>query len=65
MSTKSDHLVLQSNAVRLMPGRLGKVGADGFALLGPGVMAEMDTSRHEEYMRPVSAEKLVYQIVSS
>ena len=46
--------------VRLMPGGLEKVVEDGFRLLGTGDMQDRVQQRGEEWMRPVSAEKLVY-----
>ncbi|RBR19729.1 hypothetical protein FVER53590_13734 [Fusarium verticillioides] len=52
---------LEPNPVRLMPGGLEKVTQDGFRLLGTGLVSERSkTQRPEEYMRPISAEKLVY-----
>jgi NADPH:quinone reductase-like Zn-dependent oxidoreductase len=48
--------------IRLMPGGLDEVVRDGFVLLGPGTMDERGTERNEQWMRPVSAEKLVYLI---
>jgi NADPH:quinone reductase-like Zn-dependent oxidoreductase len=48
--------------MRLMPGGLEKVIEDGFALLGPGKMEDRGEGRKEEWMKPVSAEKLVYEI---
>ena len=48
--------------VRLMPGGLDKVVEDGFKLLGPGSMEQRQVERPEEWMRPVSAEKLVYTL---
>jgi hypothetical protein len=46
-----------------MPGGLEKVVPDGFALLGSGSVSERaKLARDEEYMRPISAEKLVYTI---
>jgi NADPH:quinone reductase-like Zn-dependent oxidoreductase len=48
--------------VRLMPGGLEKVVADGFALLGAGGMEDRKAERKEDWMKPVSAEKLVYKI---
>lgn len=50
------------NPVRLMPGGLDKVVDDGFVLLGDGSMDDRKASRKEEWMRPVSGEKLVYRI---
>jgi NADPH:quinone reductase-like Zn-dependent oxidoreductase len=48
--------------IRIMPGGLHNVVKDGFALLGAGGMEERKANRTEEWMRPVSAEKLVYNI---
>jgi NADPH:quinone reductase-like Zn-dependent oxidoreductase len=48
--------------MRLMPGGLEKVIEDGFALLGPGKMEDRGEGRKEEWMKPVSAEKIVYEI---
>jgi NADPH:quinone reductase-like Zn-dependent oxidoreductase len=48
--------------IRLMPGGLDKVVEDGFVLLGPGTMESRKTARTEEWMKPVSAEKLVYTL---
>ncbi|KAM0080682.1 hypothetical protein ACKRZS_007151 [Fusarium odoratissimum] len=54
---------LEPNPVRLMPGGLEKVVQDGFRLLGTGlVSARSKIERPEEYMRPISAEKLVYRL---
>ncbi|KAF2663034.1 GroES-like protein [Lophiostoma macrostomum CBS 122681] len=47
--------------VRLMPGGLERVVEDGFTLLGTGAMGAR-LSRTEEWMRPISAEKLVYTL---
>jgi hypothetical protein len=58
-------LELQPNNIRLMPGGLSNVVNDGFALLGPGVMGERSNARTEEYMKPISAEKLVYKLVEA
>lgn len=54
--------VLKPNPVRKMPGGLERVVNDGFKLLGTGTMGAREMSRSEEWMRPVSAEKLVYII---
>jgi len=48
--------------IRLMPGGLDRVVNDGFLLLGAGRMEERQVDRSEEWMRPVSAEKLVYRL---
>lgn len=47
---------------RLMPGGLEKVVEDGFQLLGAGSMDDRHVKRTEDWMRPVSAEKIVYKI---
>ncbi|KAG5760759.1 hypothetical protein H9Q72_011129 [Fusarium xylarioides] len=52
---------LEPNPMRMMPGGLEKVTQDGFRLLGTGLVSERSKiQRPEEYMRPISAEKLVY-----
>ncbi|KAK3629230.1 hypothetical protein LTR56_005106 [Elasticomyces elasticus] len=48
--------------VRVMPGGLERVVRDGFALLEAGGMGDREVKREEEWMRPVSGEKLVYRI---
>ncbi|KAH7195335.1 chaperonin 10-like protein [Fusarium oxysporum] len=54
---------LEPNPVRLMPGGLEKVLQDGFRLLGTGLVSgRSKIERPEEYMRPISAEKLVYRL---
>ncbi|KAB2106976.1 hypothetical protein AG0111_0g5499 [Alternaria gaisen] len=53
---------LSPNPIRLMPGGLGSVVRDGFQLLGAGGMEERRTVRAEPWMRPVRAEKIVYNI---
>ncbi|EWZ79469.1 hypothetical protein NW765_013043 [Fusarium oxysporum] len=54
---------LEPNPVRLMPGGLEKVVQDGFRLLGTGLVSERSKiERPEQYMRPISAEKLVYRL---
>ena len=53
---------LEANPIRLMPGGLERVVPDGFALHGPGTMEDRVDSRTEEWMKPISAEKLVYQV---
>ncbi|KAI1032616.1 hypothetical protein LB503_012588 [Fusarium chuoi] len=54
---------LEPKSVRLMPGGLEKVTQDGFRLLGTGLVSErLEIERPEEYMRPISAEKLVYRL---
>jgi hypothetical protein len=53
---------LEPNPIRLMPGGLENVVPDGFALLGCGSMEDRNKERPEAWMRPVSAEKLVYRL---
>jgi hypothetical protein len=53
---------LLSNQVRRMPGGLKRIVEDGFALLGPGTMDQRVVMRQEEWMKPVSGEKLVYEV---
>lgn len=53
---------LEANPIRLMPGGLEKVVEDGFALLGSGSMGDRARGRKEEWMRPISAEKMVYRV---
>ncbi|KAL7920118.1 GroES-like protein [Trichoderma austrokoningii] len=56
---------LEPNPVRLMPGGLERIVSDGFTLLGSGLVSKRpDASRAEDYMRPISGEKLVYRISS-
>jgi NADPH:quinone reductase-like Zn-dependent oxidoreductase len=53
---------LEPNPIRLMPGGLDRVVEDGFSLLGTGTMEDRGRDRKEEWMRPISAEKLVYRV---
>ncbi|POR36314.1 Zinc-type alcohol dehydrogenase-like protein C2E1P3.01 [Tolypocladium paradoxum] len=54
---------LEPNPARIMPGGLERIVPDGFALLGSGLVADRaSVQRDEEYMRPISAEKLVYNV---
>ena len=53
---------LKANPIRLMPGGLAKVVEDGFALLGSGSMGDRAHGKEEEWMRPISAEKMVYRV---
>jgi len=54
------------NPVRLMPGGLASIVLDGFALLGSGKVAERrvkaEESEGKSWLKPISAEKLVYNI---
>ncbi|KAF2624457.1 GroES-like protein [Macroventuria anomochaeta] len=56
---------LKPVSIRLMPGGLNRVVDDGLELLGAGIMEERRLTREEVWMRPVSAEKLVYRIQDS
>ncbi|KAF4475868.1 hypothetical protein FAGAP_12551 [Fusarium agapanthi] len=59
----SGRVRLEPNPVRMMPGGLERVVQDGFSLLGTGSVSERSRiGRPEEYMRPISAEKLVYSL---
>lgn len=54
---------LKPNPVRRMPGGLERVTEDGFLLLGPQwVSQRAKIGRTEDYMKPISGEKLVYTI---
>jgi NADPH:quinone reductase-like Zn-dependent oxidoreductase len=53
---------LEANPIRLMPGGLAKVADDGFTLLGSGSMGDRTNERGEVWMKPISAEKMVYKI---
>jgi NADPH:quinone reductase-like Zn-dependent oxidoreductase len=54
--------MLRPNPVRMMPGGLEGVVEDGFRLLGSGTMGQRDSGRGENWMRPLSAEKIVYRV---
>jgi len=59
-----DRVVIQPNPVRKMPGGFERIPIDGFHLLGSGLVTSRSTGqRTEDFMRPISAEKLVYSIV--
>ena len=59
----SDGGKLRPNPVREMPGGLERVVEDGFALLGGGNVMDRNVKRDEDgWMRPLSAEKMVYRI---
>ncbi|KAJ5544644.1 chaperonin 10-like protein [Penicillium sp. DV-2018c] len=60
---KADEIMLEPNPLRIMPGGLERVVPDGFTLLGKdGVSSRMTNDRLEEYMQPISAQKIVYPI---
>ncbi|KAM6521799.1 hypothetical protein FALCPG4_011502 [Fusarium falciforme] len=54
---------IEPNPVRIMPGGFERVVPDGFALLGSGSVSQRsNVNGGEGHMRPISAEKLVYQV---
>nr|OQO23794.1 hypothetical protein B0A51_06743 [Rachicladosporium sp. CCFEE 5018] len=61
--SSGDGSKLQANPVRRMPGGLGKVVGDGFMLVGEGDAVKQAEGRKEEWMKPISGEKLVYSLV--
>ncbi|EEB95821.1 hypothetical protein MPER_05152, partial [Moniliophthora perniciosa FA553] len=65
MSKSLTRSPISPNPVRLMPGGLSKVVEDGFKLLGSGKVADRISEKaRQEWMRPISAEKLGYRIHS-
>lgn len=60
----ADQALIEPNPTRLMPGGLERIVPDGLALLGAGFLSERKEGerRTEEYMRPISGEKVVYEI---
>jgi hypothetical protein len=60
---KDNEIKLHPNPIRKMPGGLERIAPDGFALLSGLVADRKGLGRTEEYMRPISGEKLVYSIV--
>ncbi|KAF5660759.1 ToxD-like protein [Fusarium denticulatum] len=54
---------VEPNPVRMMPGGFERVVQDGFSILGTGLISERSKiERTEEYVRPISGEKLVYSV---
>ncbi|MCJ1392661.1 hypothetical protein MMC18_005531 [Xylographa bjoerkii] len=53
---------LKPNPLREMPGGLESIMDDGLTLLGSGSMKDRDTKSEKEWMKPLSAEKIVYRI---
>jgi len=66
LSSSSPVLPIKANPVRLMPGGLAKIVDDGFTLIGSGKVADREQghARQEKWMGKISAEKLVYRVVS-
>ncbi|KAK6436392.1 hypothetical protein LTR95_007419 [Oleoguttula sp. CCFEE 5521] len=61
--SSKDGVRLHANPVRRMPGGLEKVVGDGFVLVGEGAVVKQAEGRKEEWMKPISGEKLVYSLV--
>ncbi|CAJ2500882.1 Uu.00g037350.m01.CDS01 [Anthostomella pinea] len=65
-SGRAGQIKLRGNPVRLMPGGLDHIAPDGLSILGAGVLGHLmngkQHGRTETYMRPISAEKPVYNI---
>ena len=53
---------LEPNPLRDMPGGMESIVSDGFQLLGSGTMGDRNVSSEQAWMRPLSGEKMVYQI---
>ena len=53
---------LEPNPLREMPGGLESIAGDGFRLLGSGTMGDRDSSSGTAWMKPLSAEKMVYTV---
>ena len=62
----SSSSIIKPNPMRLMPGGLTNIVQDGFTLIGSGKVADRqkEEARNEEWMRKISAEKLVYHVKS-
>ncbi|KAI1417277.1 GroES-like protein [Hypoxylon sp. FL1857] len=57
-------VMLEPNPIRIMPGGLDRIVPDGFTLLGSLRVSDRgESGRTEDYMRPISMEKLVYSLV--
>ncbi len=53
---------LEPNPLREMPGELESIVDDGFGLLGSGTMGDRGSSSENAWMKPLSAEKMVYTV---
>ena len=53
---------LEPNPIRDMPGGLESIVEDGLRLLGSGTMGDRDAKSEKAWMKPLSAEKMVYRI---
>jgi len=63
----SSKFPIPPNPIRIMPGGLERMVEDGFTLLGSGKVNERhlnpSVDGRSEWMRPISGEKLVYNIL--
>lgn len=67
-SEDSEVLSIAATPVRYMPCGLAAIVEDGFALLGSGKVSDRvkaPANTRKEWMRPISAEKLVYTLETS
>ena len=55
---------LKPNPLREMPGGLEDIFDDGYRLLGSGTMGDRDAKSDKAWMKPLSAEKMVYTIAA-
>ncbi|TCD61243.1 hypothetical protein EIP91_008710 [Steccherinum ochraceum] len=66
LSSFQDRFPIAPNPIRLMPGGLERIAPDGFTLLGSQKVIDRPSgaTSHgtEPWMKPISAEKLVYRI---
>jgi hypothetical protein len=53
---------LDPNPLREMPGGLDSIVDNGLRLLGLGTMEDRKMKSKKDWMRPLSAEKMVYRI---
>jgi NADPH:quinone reductase-like Zn-dependent oxidoreductase len=60
----SEGAELAPNPIRAMPGSLDAIVDDGLRLLGSGTMDDRKIQSDKQWMRPLSAEKMVYKITS-
>lgn len=55
---------LQPTPVRVMPGGLERIATDGFGLLSGSFKPESEGQKgHDDRIRPISGEKIVYALV--
>ena len=58
----SDRTKLVPNPIRAMPGGLEVIVDNGLRLLGSGIMEERKIQSDKDWMMPLSAQKMVYNI---